>query len=374
MTAIRHFSTALAVLPLVLAAAPAEYILYVGTYTRGESKGIYAWRFQAAKGEFTSIGLVAETPNPSFLAIHPNRKYLYAVSERQGGAVSAFSIDAKTARLSPLNTVSSRGGGPCYVSIDKAGKTVFAANYGSGSVAALPIQDDGRLGEASGFAQHAGSGADPKRQQGPHAHWIQASADNRFAVATDLGLDQVLIYRFDAAKGTLAPHDPPFAKVNNGAGPRHFAFHPSDRFAYVINELQNTVTVFAWDAKRGALKDLQTITTLPAGYATETYTAEVAVHPSGRFLYGSNRGHDSIAVFSIDPRQGTLASVEITPTQGKFPRNFVIDPTGAYVLVANMNSNHIVVFRIDPKTGRLTATGQVLAAYAPVCLRFMAAE
>jgi 6-phosphogluconolactonase len=355
-----------------------DYLVYIGTYTRDKSKGIYAWRFQPSSGTLTPIGLVAETSNPSFLTIHPTRPLLYAVGElydrQKGGAVSAFTIDRKTGKLTPLNQVSSRGGGPCHLVVDRTGKNVLVANYGSGSVAAFPLNDDGSLSEAVGFVQHAGSSVDPKRQQGPHAHSINMSPDNRFAVAADLGLDQVLVYRFDPAKGTLEPHTPPFAKVNPGAGPRHFAFHPSGRFAYVINEIQSTVTVFSYDGRGGVLKEVHTITTLPKDFTGTNHTAEVQVHPSGRFLYGSNRGHDSIAVFSIDTAKGTLTPVENTPTQGKTPRNFGIDPTGGYLFAANQGSDNIVVFRIDGKTGRLAPTGQVLEVGAPVCVKFTPAD
>ncbi len=361
------------------AAANGQYFVYVGTYTKEKSKGIYAYRFNPAKDQLTSIGLVAETTNPSFLAVHPNRRFLYAVSEmanyegRNSGAVSAFAIDPKTGKLSFLNKVSSRGGGPAFVTVDKTGKDVLVANYGGGSVAALPVLEDGRLGEASAFVQHAGSSVNAKRQQGPHAHSINVSPDNRFALVADLGLDQVLVYSFDPTKGSLAPN-PPIAKMNPGAGPRHLAFHPSGRFVYVINEMQSSVTAFAYDAARGALRELQTLSTLPKDFAGENTTAEVQAHPTGKFLYGSNRGHDSIAVFAIDAAKGTLTPVEYVPTQGKTPRNFGIDPTGSYLFAANQNSDNVVVFRIDPKTGRLTPTGHVLEVGSPVCVKFVAIE
>jgi 6-phosphogluconolactonase len=239
-------------------------------------------------------------------------------------------------------------------------------------VAAAPVSADGRLGEVSSFVQHAGTSVNPKRQQAPHAHSINISRDNRFAVAADLGLDQLLVYAFDPAKGTLVPNNPPFAKLNPGAGPRHFAFDPKGRHGYVINELQSTVTCLAYDPNRGVFKELQTISTLPQNFQGENYTAEVQVHPTGKFLYGSNRGHNSIAVFAIDPRKGTLTAIEQVSTQGKTPRNFGIDPTGSYLLAANQDSNSMVVFAIDPKTGRLTPTGQVLEVPSPVCVKFLA--
>ncbi len=366
--------TALLALPLFASSAGAtEFFVYFGTYTEGLSKGIYVSRLDTATGKLTEPNLAAETANPSFVALHPNRKFLYAVSEGGGpkaGAVSAFAIDPKTGRLAFLNKVSSKGGGPCHLNVDKTGKNVVVVNYGTGSTAVLPIEPDGKLREASSFIQHKGSSADKSRQEGPHAHSVNFSADNRFAVVADLGLDQVLVYKFDAAKGTIAPNDPPFATVAPTSGPRHFAFHPHGKFAYVINEMKSTVTAFSWDASHGVLKEIQTIGTLPAGFTGENDTAEVQVHPNGKFLYGSNRGHNSIAVFSIDPKKGTLTPVEHVSTQGKIPRNFGIDPTGSFLLAANQDTNNVVVFRIDAKTGRLTPTGQVLQVGKPVCVKF----
>jgi 6-phosphogluconolactonase len=274
--------------------------------------------------------------------------------------------------LTFLNRVSSGGAGPCHLVVDKTGKNVLVVNYGSGSTAVLPLEADGRLKEASSFVQHQGSSIDKKRQQGPHAHSVNLSADNRFAMVADLGLDQVLVYRFDAAKGSITPNEPPFAAVKPGSGPRHFAFHPGGKFAYVINEMASTVTAFTYDAARGVLKETQTITTLPADFSGVNHTAEVQVHPSGKFVYGSNRGHNSIAVFTVDVKKGTLTSVEQVSTQGKTPRNFGIDPTGRWLLAANQDTDNVVVFRIDAKTGRLTPTGQVLEVGAPVCVKFVA--
>jgi 6-phosphogluconolactonase len=255
--------------------------------------------------------------------------------------------------------------------VDVRGKNVLVANYNSGSAAVLPVKEDGSLAEASSVVQHSGSGPDPSRQRGPHAHSINVSPDNRFAIVADLGLDNVFVYRFDSDKGLLEPNDPPYVKVAPGAGPRHFAFHRDGRFAYVINEMASTVTAFAYDRSRGVLKELQTITTLPKGFTGRSTTAEVQVHPSGRYLYGSNRGHDSVAVFSIDAREGTLTLVEITPTQGKTPRNFGIDPTGAFLLAAHQDTDNVVVFRVDAKTGRVTPTGQILEVGSPVCVKFL---
>jgi 6-phosphogluconolactonase len=351
-----------------------DVIAYAGTYTRGKSKGIYAWRFSPATGKLTSLGLAAETSNPSFLAVHPNRRFLYAVNENNTGAVSAFSIDAATGKLTLLNSAPSRGSGPCHLAVDHSGKYLFIANYGSGSIAVLPIHDDGSLGEASAFVQHAGSSVNRQRQGGPHAHCVTQSPDGRFLLVEDLGLDQVVVYRFDASKGTLTPNDPPFAKLPPGTGPRHLAFANNGRFAYVLAEMFNNVTAFRYDAARGSLDPFQTVSTLPADFKGTSYGAEIAVHPNGKFLYASNRGHDSIAVFAIDAAKGTLTALDRVPTQGKTPRSFAIDPTGAYLFAAHQDSDSIVVFRIDPKTGIPKATGDVLEAGAPVCVIFVAAR
>ncbi len=358
-------------------AADGGYLVFFGTYTEGSSKGIYVSRFDPATGKLTVPELAGEEKNPSFVALHPNHKFLYAVSEignfegKKAGAVSAFGVDLKTGKLSFINRVSSRGTGPCFVKVDPTGKSVLVANYGGGSVAALPVQADGRLTDAATFIQHTGPGMDPKRKERPHAHSINPSPDNRFAIVADLGLDKVLVYRFDPAKSGLTANDPPFTGVAPGAGPRHLAFHPGGKYAYVINELDSTVTAFSYDAAAGVLKEIQTITTLPAGFKGENSTAEVQVHPSGKFLYGSNRGHDSIAVFAIDPADGRLTAVEQVSTQGKVPRNFGIDPAGRYLIAANEQSNNIVVFRIDQKSGRLTPTGQNIELGAPVCVKFL---
>jgi 6-phosphogluconolactonase len=358
-----------------------QYIAYVGTYTaKTSSKGIYAYRFDPEKGQLTSIGIAAETTDPSFLAVHPNGKYLYAVNEIStfnggaGGAVSAFSIAAKTGALKFLNQVPTRGAGPCHVSLDKNGAYVLVANYDGGSIASFPVHEDGSLGTASGFVQHSGSGPNKERQEGPHAHWIGTSPDNRFALAVDLGLDQVIVYGFDSSKGTFLPMLSGFAKLKPGAGPRHLAFHPNGKFAYVLSEMDSSVTVFSYQAKNGAFSSLETIPALPRDYTGPKEAAEIAVDPSGRFLYTSNRGHDSIAIFEINPAKGTLKSLGQVLTGGKTPRHFAIDPTGRYLLAENQESNNIVVFHIDPATGNLTPTGQTMEVPSPVCITFVAAQ
>jgi len=356
-----------------------SYLIYVGTYTGPASKGIYAFRFDPASGKSTSLGLMAETTNPSFLAIDPTQHYLYTANEvgdykgEKSGGVSAFAIDRKTGKLTFMNQVSSRGGGPCHITLDKTGKYVLVANYDGGSVAVFPVLPDGRLGEASAVVHHGGHGPNAERQEGPHAHQIQVTRDNRFAIAADLGLDELLVYRFDAAKGTLTANDPPFAKVEAGAGPRHFALHPNGKFVYSLNEMGGNVTIFAYDARKGALRKLQTISSLPLDFKGKNDSAEIAANASGEFLYASNRGPDDIAVFAIGSG-GSLKLVEHVPTKGKTPRNFAIDPTGKYLFAANEESNSIVMFRVDPKTGRLTDTGQVLDVPSPVCVIFISAE
>lgn len=360
----------------LLLAAPfafaANYLMYVGTYTNAKSQGIYAFRFDSSTGQATPIGLVAETKNPSFVAIHPNRKNLYAVGESDGGAVVAFSIDSSTGKLTRLNAVSSKGNGPCHLNVDKTGRNVVVVNYGSGSTAVLPINSDGSLKEPSSWIQHAGSSANKQRQEGPHAHSVNFSPDNRFAVVADLGLDQVLVYKFDAAAGKIEPNNPPHTKVAPGAGPRHFSFHPDGKRAYVINEINLTVTAFKYDPAKGTLSETHTISTLPPDFSGSRQglsTAEVLVHPSGKFVYGSNRGHNTIAVFRA--KGAKLEYVENAPTQGKTPRNFAIDPTGQYLFAENQGSDNFVVFKIDQKTGKLTATGQSHEVGSPVCIRFL---
>jgi 6-phosphogluconolactonase len=362
-----------------------KYLLFVGTYTGKESKGIYAYSFDIKSAELTPLGVAAETPNPSFLAINPSRHLLYAVNEipaykgASSGAVSAFAIDRptgdrETGKLKLLNEVASGGADPCYVTFDKTGRFALVANYTGGSVAVFPVQPDGKIGDSAAFVQHAGSSVNPERQEGPHAHWIETTPDNRFAIAVDLGLDKLLVYRFNAKTGSLTANRPSYTELDPGAGPRHLAFHPNGKFAYVVNELKSTITSFSYNSKRGALRKQETISTLPKGFAGANDTAEIRVHPDGKFLFASNRGNDSIAVFSINSKTGALSLVNHFPTLGKTPRNFEIDPTGSFLLVANQETGTIVVFRINPVSGILTATGYALHVPAPVCLKFMAEE
>jgi 6-phosphogluconolactonase len=354
--------------------------VYIGTYTpaKGKSEGIYRFELDLANGKASKAVLAAKAKDPSFLAIHPSHKFLYAVGEidnfegkKNSGGVSAFSLDPKTGDLTLLNQQSSKGAGPCHIVLDKAGKHALVANYSGGSACVLPIDSKGKLGSFSCFVQHTGSSKDKSRQEAPHAHSINLDTANRFAFVADLGLDKVVIYRYDPDQGTLEKNEPRFAQVAPSSGPRHFAFHPNGKFAYVINEMKNTVTAFSYDPETGALKTIQTVPTLPKNFKGKSSTAEVVVHPSGKFLYGSNRGHNSLAIFAIDPKTGKLTPRGHQAENIKTPRNFAIDPTGTYLLSANQDSGSVIVFRIDQETGDLTPTGTVVDVPFPVCVRMM---
>ncbi len=354
------------------ATKPGPLTVYVGTYTDGTSRGIYRFDFDPATGATTEPVLAVETKNPSFLALHPSGRFLYAVGEissfegQKTGAVSAFAVDPKTGDLTLLNQQSSEGGGPCHLVVDKTGRSVLVANYGGGTVAVLPIGEDGRLKPASAVRVHEGSGPTKGRQEKPHAHGIYLDAVERFAFSPDLGADRIFVYRFDAAKGTLESHGA--APVDPGSGPRHFAFHPGGKYAYSINELLSTVTVFSYDAEKGALAKVQALSALPAGFTGTSWTAEVEVSRDGRFAYGSNRGDDSLAVFRVDPATGRLAVAGHVPVGGKYPRHFTIDPTGRWLLAAHQNSGTIAVFKLDPATGMPSPVGGMVKVDKPVCV------
>ena len=377
-----------------------KYLLFVGTYTQENgkdsgSKGIYSFDFDGSSGKVTPLGVAAETINPSFLAVAPGRKFLYAVNETHdykgaaSGGVTAFRIDPKAGKLTQLNEVASRGSDPCYISFDRSGKYALVANYTGGNVAVFPISTDGRVGEASSVVKDAGAlGPNKERQDTPHAHWIEVSARNRFAYVADLGLDRVLIYKFDATKGVLTPGEPAKAASGGGVsdtknafsatlapgtGPRHIAFSKSADFMYVLGEVDSTVTVFANEGKE-TFRSVQKISALPAGFSGKNDAAEIAIHPSGKFLYTSNRGDDSIAVFTIDPASGKLTFTQRVPSGGKTPRNFALDPQGTHLLAANEESGNIVEFSIDQSSGKLTSIGEIAKVPAPVCLAFMAVD
>jgi len=354
-----------------------EMRVYFGTYTGAKSQGIYVSRFDTETGALSDPELAAAIPSPSFLAIHPSGKFIYAANEvgefrgQKSGSVTAFAVDPNTGALAKLNEQSSHGAGPCHLVVDKTGHWVLVANYGAGTVATLPIAEDGSLRtENHSVVKHEGWSVNPQRQDAPHAHSINLDSANRIAVVADLGIDKLMVYRFDAAKGTLEPNDEPAVRLPAGSGPRHFAFRPNQKNAYVINEMLSTVGVFRYAAKSGEFTPEQIVSTLPEGVDVWNSTAHVEVHPSGKFVYGSNRGHNSIIVFSAD-RRGRLTLVEHESTQGKTPRNFGIDPTGRWLLAANQDSDSVVVFRVDPKTGALEATGRKVTVGTPVCVKFL---
>ncbi len=357
-----------------IAVFAADTMVFVGTYTGPLSKGIYSARFDADTGKLTAPALAVESANPSFLAIHPTRRYVYAANElnsfqdKPAGSISAFAVEGSSLKL--INTVSSGGTGPCHVATDRTGRWLFAANYNGGSVAAFPIQANGALGEASSFFQHTLTSVTP-RQTGPHAHIVVLSPDNHFLLVADLGGDRVFVYRFDEKSGKLTPNEPAAGILPPGSGPRHIAFSKDGRLLYVLNELNATVTTFGWDAKSGALHDMGSISALPTGYTGNKSGAEIVLHPTGKFLYTSNRGHDSIAIFAVGS-DGKLTVVGHQPTGGRTPRNFTIDPSGKFLLAANQDSGNISVFRIDTATGRLTPAGGSVDVPAPVSILFVA--
>lgn len=356
----------------VATAAEKPFTVYVGTYTDGTSRGIYRFTFDPATGSATEPVLAAEAQNPSFLALHPSGRFLYAVGEidsfkgAKTGVVSAFAVDPTTGDLKLLNQQPSEGTDPTHLVVDGAGKNVLVANYGGGNVVVLPIATDGTLKPVSSNQHHQGSGPVKGRQEKPHAHGIYLDPSGRFALAPDLGADRVFVYRFDAAKGALEPHGA--GSPEPGSGPRHLAFHPGGKTVYVINELTSTITVFAWDGARGALAPIQTVSCLAAGYSGTSWTAEVAVSPDGRFVYGSNRGDDSLAVFSVDPKTGTLTAKGQAPVGGKNPRHFTIDPTARYILVSHQGSGTVGVLKLDPATGMPSLFGAPLKIDKAVCL------
>ncbi len=367
---------ALFALPLLLVtttASAATLEFYIGAYTKpGGNRGIERGSLDTTTGEIKLLGLAVEAKNPSFLAVHPGGKFLYAALEDGGGAVGAFAVQ-KDGTLKHLNNESSKGSGNCHVFVEPGGKAVLAANYNSGSIAALPIRDDGSVAPASSSVQHVGTGPNAGRQKGPHAHSIYVNGG--FAYACDLGTDDVFIYRFDAAKGTLTPNDPPSGKVPPGSGPRHLAFHPKGGFAYVCDEMTSNITALAHDAAKGTLTAIQTISTLPpnAANANKNSTAEICCHPNGKFVYVSNRGHDSIAVFAI-ATDGKVTLVENAPAGVKIPRGFAISPDGGWLVAAGQDSNSLTSHKIDPATGKLTPAGKADGVGAPVCVVFAAGK
>jgi 6-phosphogluconolactonase len=358
-------------------AIAAESRLYVGTYTGPKSRGIYVCGFDSRSGTLSPPRLAAELQSPSFLATSADRSLLYAVNEvsdhggKKSGAVSALAIDPVTGTLSLINQQPSGGAGPCHVSVNPAGTHVFVANYGGGSVSVFPVRAGGALGEASAFVQHQGSSVNKQRQEAPHAHGIHLDASARWVIVPDLGLDQLKIYRFDPATGTLAAGDPAAFNATPGSGPRHAAFQPGGKLVCAINELDSTLSSFRFDPASGRLSLLDTASTLPAPVAGNS-TAEIAFSPDGRFVYGSNRGHDSIAVFELEASTGKLKALQHEPTGGRTPRNFAISPDGRWLLAANQGSETVTIFARDLGSGRLTSTGREVSGIgSPVCLVFL---
>ncbi len=373
------FLTVLALAALVsihAATAATKDRVYIGTYTEHGSQGIYICQFDPSNGSLSTPELAAVTADPSFLAVAPSRRFLYTINEtdhfngQPTGGVSAFSIDRATGKLTLLNQVSSLAPGPAYITLDQTARYVLVANYDEGSVAVYRILPDGKIGDSTAFLRHMGSSVDPERQQGPHAHSIALSPDNRFAIVADLGLDELLVYPFDASNGTLGA--PRVIKTDPGVGPRHLTLADSGRFVYVINEMRSSLTVYSYHASGGDMASVQNISTLPSSFHGKNTAAEVVLHPSGNFLYASNRGDDnSIAVFAVDHAKGTLTLVEFVPTGGRTPRNFAIDPSGQWLVAANQDSNNIVTFRINTKSGRLTPAGQSIEVNSPTMVDFV---
>lgn len=365
----------------VLAFAPAlaAQIMYVGTYTKpqSDSEGIYAYRFDAKAAKFTPLGLVATGIHPSFLAVHPNGKFLYAVNEldsvqgKPDGFVSAYSFDNASGKLTFLNQVSSGGAAPCHLTVDPTGKTLLVANYYGGSFASFPIADDGKLGQAASFIQETGSGLDKERQEAPHGHAVVLSKDNKFVLAADLGTDKIMIFRLDAPNGNITPSEPAFGSIKPGSGPRHIVIAPDQKHIYVQNELSSSVSTMEFDAEKGTLKEIGQVSALPAGYKGTSSGAEIQISSDGRFVYSSNRGHDSISVYSVDPKTALLTRIQNEPTGGEAPRAFVFDPSGNFLIVGNQLTNNFALYKVNRATGKLTPTGESQRLGAPVSFVFI---
>jgi len=363
-------------------------LVYIGTYTeairfgtgevfQGKGRGIHIYRMDPEDGSWKSYDTAEDIKNPSYLAFHPGRRYLYAVNElksyqgEQSGTLSAFRVDPEDGRLHFINMMPTHGTDPCHVVVDGSGRYALVSNFASGSIAVLPIREDGGLEEASDVRRHSGSSLDPVRQAGPHTHSATLDASNRYVFVPDLGLDRLMIYRFDADKGKLEAHEQPWLETASGAGPRHFVLHPGGGFAYLINELDSTIVSMEYDGQRGRLRAIQTVSTLPESFEGNSSCADIQVHPSGRFLYGSNRGHDSIITFKIDPQSGRLNYLGHESTRGKTPRNFLIDPSARFLFAANQDTDNVVHFNIDPRSGRLAPSGHQTDAPTPVCIKIL---
>jgi 6-phosphogluconolactonase len=378
---LNFIAIALAILFMNACSSPTqEYLVYVGTYTGTGGEGIYAYRFNPTSGALNSLGLMAKTDNPSFLALDADGKFLYAVNEldsfqgEASGALSVFSINKETAALKLLQQIPSLGAAPCHVSLDKSGKFLLVANYNGGNAAVFPISGDGTLGTQTAFIQNSGSSVNADRQAAAHAHFIQVTNDNKFAMIADLGIDQVIVQKFDSNTGALSALDSGFVRMIPGSGPRHLAYAPDGKFVYVLNELTSAIAACSFESETGAMKTIQTISTLPDNFSGSNTTAEIAIDTQGKFLFASNRGDDTIAIYSIDNNTGKLTFIERISTGGKTPRHFEIDPTGQWLIAANQNSDNMVLFKIDHTNGRLVQTSVTSGISAPVCVRFLPAH
>jgi 6-phosphogluconolactonase len=367
-----RFFAALAALTLAaLPAAGADMFVYFGSHRAGPGIGFSLAHFDTDTGVLTKPQFLLEARAPAYFVIHPDGRHLYTCNSGDPGGVAAYEINPHTGGLTFLNRELAGGGDTSYLSLDHTGRYALAANYAGGNIAVFALQPDGRLGDWTAFMQHTGSGVNPQRQTHAYAHSIIVDPTNRFALVADLGVDKVFVYRFNEKDGTLTPHSPAFVSVAPGSGARHVKFHPNGKWVYLINEIGCTVIAFNWDAAKGTLTEFQTISTLPADFKGTSACAEMEIHPNGRFLYGSNRGHDSLAVFTIDQESGRLSLVQHIPTQGKTPRNFAFDPTSRWIICTNHDSNNAVVFRVDETTGRLTQVGEPVAVPYPFCERFL---
>ena len=359
-------------LPATLADEP---LVFISSFAAGEQGAIQAYHLEPTTGALKPIHRTGEVENPFFIAVSKDQRFLYSIHAKTFGGkepeqVAAYALVGRTGEMKLLNRQSTRGTASCYLDVDATGKTVLVANYSTGNVASLPVKEDGSLGEAASFFQHSGSGADPARQKGPNAHCFVVSPDNRFALAADLGIDQILSYRLDAAMAKLTPNQPPFVKTPAGAGPRHLTFHPNGKHLYAINELKSSVTLFDYAIDSGTLTERQTISTLPSDFTGTSHCADLKITPNGRFLYGTNRGHDSIAAYRLAD-DGKLTLVGIEPSLGKGPQNLLIAANGTLLLCANMPSNNIAVFRIDGQTGGLKSVGEPVVQLSPSCIRLL---
>jgi 6-phosphogluconolactonase len=365
------------ILLVVIVSAPVvaeDMFVYFGSHGSGLHIGFSLAHFDTDTGKLTEPVFLEEAVAPAYFIIRPDGRRLYTCNSSPGSSVSAYAIDPITAKLTLLNQQPSGGGDPSYVSLDPSGRYLMVANFLGGSVAVFALRPDGSIGRRTAFIQHVGASLDPKDPRHAHAHSIRFDPSHRFALLADLGLDKIFVYRLDPKTGALTPSDPPFASVAPGSGPRHTAFDPRGRNVYTINQTANSIVRFGWDSDRGALTQFETVSTLPESFKGENTGAEILMHPSGRFLYATNRGNNSVAVFSVQTDTGRLTPIQHISTQGKTPRNAEFDPTGKWLLVSNQDSNNAVVFRINQSTGQLTENGGPVPVPAPFCERFLPAS